>query len=40
LGNLKGRNHSENLSVDDNDIKMDIRETGTGGLDWIHLSEV
>jgi hypothetical protein len=34
--NTKGRNNSEDLGVDN--IRMDLREIGWEGADWIHLA--
>jgi hypothetical protein len=40
LGNLKGRDHSEDLSIGKEDnIKMDLREIGFGSVDWIHFAQ-
>jgi hypothetical protein len=36
LGNLKGRNHLEDLSVDG---RMNHREIGWEDVDWFHLAE-
>jgi hypothetical protein len=36
--NLKGRDHSEDLWMGDN-IKMEGREIGFGGVDWIYLAQ-
>jgi hypothetical protein len=36
LENLKGRDHSENLDKDD--VRMDLREIGWEGVNWIHLA--
>jgi hypothetical protein len=36
LENLKGRDHSEDLGVDD--IRKDLRER-VEGVDWIHLAQ-
>jgi hypothetical protein len=38
LENLKGRDHSEDLSVDDN-IRMNLRETGWEIMDWMLLAQ-
>jgi hypothetical protein len=38
LGNLKGRNHSEDLGVDVSIIKMDLREIRWKVMDCIHLA--
>jgi hypothetical protein len=39
LGNLKGRDHLEDLGVDGKDIRMDVREIGWEGVQWIHLDQ-
>ena len=36
--NLKERDHRGNLGVDGN-IKMDLREIGYGGVEWIDLAQ-
>jgi hypothetical protein len=38
--NLKGRDHSEDLwrRWEDN-IRMDLRETGQGGAEWMYLTQ-
>jgi hypothetical protein len=35
MGNLKGRNNSKDISADG----RDLRETGWGGVDLIHLAQ-
>jgi hypothetical protein len=40
LENLKGRDHLEDLVVDGEDnIRLDHRDIGWEGVDWIHLTE-
>jgi hypothetical protein len=39
LGNLKGRDHLEDLSVDGKIILEWIREIGWEGVDWMHLAQ-
>jgi len=36
---LKGRDHSEDVRVDGDNIRMDLKETGWEDVDWIHLSQ-
>jgi hypothetical protein len=36
--NLKGRDPSKDLGVDGDNIRMDLREIGWKGMDWIHLA--
>jgi len=38
-GNLKERDHLENLGVDGNIILMWIFRKWNGGMDWIHLAQ-
>jgi hypothetical protein len=37
LESLKGRDHWEYLGVVDYNIKMDLREVGWEGVNWMHL---
>jgi hypothetical protein len=38
LENLKGRDHLKDLGVNgEKNIKIDIREIGWEGMDWIHM---
>jgi hypothetical protein len=37
LENLKGRDHLEDLYVDN--IRINLRETGWEGVDWMHLAQ-
>jgi hypothetical protein len=39
LENLKGRDHAEDLGVDGDNIKMDLREMGFEGVNSIHLAD-
>jgi len=39
LENLKRRNHSEDLGIDGDNIRMDLRKMGWEGVDWIHLAQ-
>jgi hypothetical protein len=39
LENLKGRDHSEDLGIDGDNIRMDVREIGWKGVDWLHLDQ-
>jgi hypothetical protein len=39
LENLKERGHSEDLSVDDNDIRMDLREIRWEVVEWMQLAQ-
>jgi len=39
LEKLKARNHSEDLEVDGDDIRMDLREIGWEGMNWMHLAQ-
>jgi hypothetical protein len=36
---VKGRDHSEDLGIDRKIIRMDLREIGWEGVDWIHLAQ-
>jgi hypothetical protein len=37
--NLEGRDHKEDIGVDGRiPIRMDLREIGWGGVDWMHLA--
>jgi hypothetical protein len=36
---LKRKDHSEELCVEEDEVRMDLREIGWGGLDWIHLAQ-
>jgi hypothetical protein len=36
LGNVKGRDHSEYVGIDE---KMGLRETRWEGVDWIHMAQ-
>jgi len=40
LLNLKGRHHSEDLDIDGKiyNIRMDVREIGWEGVDWMHIA--
>jgi hypothetical protein len=40
VGKPGGKDHDEDLDVSGRIIKMDLRERGWGGMDWIHLAEV
>jgi len=38
--NLKGRDHAEDVGVDgEDDIRMDFREIGWEGVNWMHLAQ-
>ena len=37
--NLRERDHFVELSVDGDNIKMDIQEVGKGGMNWIDLAQ-
>jgi hypothetical protein len=37
--NLKGGDHAEDLGVDGDNIRIDLREIGWGGVDCIHLAQ-
>jgi len=37
LGNLKGWDHSEDLGIDWDNIKMDLSETGWECVNWFYL---
>jgi hypothetical protein len=40
LENAKGRDHLEDLGADwEDNIRMNLRETGWEGVDWIHLAQ-
>jgi hypothetical protein len=40
LESLKGRDHLKDLGIDGRIIKkMDVRELGWEGVDWIHLAQ-
>jgi hypothetical protein len=41
LESLKGRHHSEHqgISLDGDNIKMDLTEIGFEGVDWIYLAQ-
>jgi hypothetical protein len=40
VGNLEGRDHSEDLGIDEkNSITMDLREVGWEDVQWIHLAQ-
>jgi hypothetical protein len=39
LESLKRRDHSEDLSVDGDNIKTYLMETGLEGVDWINLAQ-
>jgi hypothetical protein len=36
---LKGRDHSDNLGVREDNIKIDLREVGLEVVDWIDLTQ-
>jgi hypothetical protein len=36
--NLNGREHSENLGVED--VRINLREIGWEGVDWLQLAQV
>jgi hypothetical protein len=36
---LKETNHSEDLDIDGDNIRMDLKEIGWEGVDWMHLSQ-
>jgi hypothetical protein len=36
---LKGRCHFGDLGVDADNIKMDVKDFGWEGVDWIHLDQ-
>jgi hypothetical protein len=36
---MKGRDHSEDLSINGKNIRMDLREIGWECLDWMHLTQ-
>jgi hypothetical protein len=40
VGNVRERNHSEDLGVYEDNIKMDVQEVGCGRMDWIELAQV
>jgi len=41
LERRKGRDHSEDVNVDaEISLKMDRREMGFGGVEWIHMAEI
>jgi hypothetical protein len=37
--NLKGRDHVEGLSIWEDNIRMDVREIGCEGMDWMYLTQ-
>ena len=37
-GNLRKRDQLEDLSLDGDNIKLDVQEVGCGGMDWIELA--
>jgi hypothetical protein len=39
LKNLKGRDHSEDMAVDGDNIRMDVRKIWWEDVDWIHLAQ-
>jgi hypothetical protein len=39
LGNLKGRVNSEGLGVDEDNIRMHLRETRWEVVKWIHVAQ-
>jgi hypothetical protein len=39
-GNLRERDHLEDLRIDENNCKMNLQEVGCGGMDWIELGQV
>jgi hypothetical protein len=39
LGGPKARDHWEDLDVCENNIKMDLREIGINGANWIQLAQ-
>jgi hypothetical protein len=40
LGVTKGRNHWEDLGICEDNIKMDLREIGSDGANWIRQARV
>jgi hypothetical protein len=38
LENQKGWDHSENLDIDGDNIRTDLREIGWEGVDWMYLA--
>jgi hypothetical protein len=39
LGNLRERDHLEDLGVENDNIKMDLQEVECKGMDWIDLAQ-
>jgi hypothetical protein len=39
LGNLEGRDHSEDMDVWEDYVRMDLEEMGWEGVDWMHLAQ-
>jgi len=39
LENLKGRHHTQHRNRWEDNIRMDLREIGWEGVDWIHVGE-
>jgi hypothetical protein len=39
MGKAKGKNHLTDRSVDGDEIGIDVKETGSEGLEWIHLAQ-
>ena len=37
VGNPKGRDHWGDLGIDEDNIRIDLREVGCGYMDWIGL---
>jgi hypothetical protein len=37
--NLKEGDHWENLGTNEDNIKMNLKEIGWEGVDWIHLAQ-
>jgi hypothetical protein len=37
--NLEGRNHAEDLGVDGDNIRIDLREVEWESVDWMHLAQ-
>jgi hypothetical protein len=39
LEDIKGRDFSEDVGVDGDNIRMDLREIGRESVDWIYLAQ-